>query len=70
MNFGWQNILENETLNILPLKDLKQHSETIYCRCKPRIDNDKILVIVHNAFDAREFFEEELMKGIISIKDH
>ena len=47
-------------LHVLPVNDIRLHSESgEICHCNPRIDrsNDEVLVI-HNAFDGREMFEE------------
>lgn len=44
-------------VQVLPLDDLKQHVECgSYCHCKPSIKEQGRL-IVHNAYDGREFFE-------------
>ncbi len=41
--------------HILPINDLRQHLESIYCFCKPQKNG---LLIVHNAFDGRDRIEE------------
>lgn len=52
-------------IHILPTNDIKEHEETTTCECNPQVeiqDNAEILVI-HNAFDGREYFEriEEIL---------
>lgn len=45
----------NNLVHVLPVKDIKSHiEEGKYCPCKPRVDGG---VVIHNAFDAREFYE-------------
>jgi hypothetical protein len=51
--------MNNET-HILPRGDIREHREAgTNCACRPTIERygDAILVI-HNAFDARELIEE------------
>ena len=49
--------LRGETIHVVPLNDLKPHVESgRWCHCKPRIDGD---VLIHNAYDGREFFEKD-----------
>lgn len=43
-------------IDIIPMKDLKDHKFGKYCDCKPKILNGYI--IVHAAFDGREAMEE------------
>ena len=50
----------SETIHVLPLNDLKPHTESVACRCVPSVENiEEGVVIVHNAYDGREFFEDE-----------
>jgi hypothetical protein len=54
--------IEREVYHILPVNDLKRHSEQgCRCWCEPSIeqyDNGNCMV-VHNSADGREFFERE-----------
>lgn len=52
------------SFNILPINDIKEHSEDSTCECKPKIiyENGE-MIIIHNAYDGREFKEQ--MIGII-----
>jgi len=45
--------------NILPINDLREHSENTTCECKPKViyENGEMIVI-HNSFDGREFREQ------------
>ena len=47
--------------NILPVGDLKEHSEDSTCECHPRViyENGE-MIIIHNAFDHRELKEQLL----------
>jgi len=49
--------------NILPNNDIKPHTESSTCECKPKIIfvNEEIIVI-HNSYDFREFKEELIEK--------
>lgn len=52
--------MDNSTIHVIPIKDLKEHiSKGLYCHCIPRIEDN---LVIHNAYDAREFDEIE---GII-----
>lgn len=42
--------------HIWPLNDLREHQLSAQCWCKPYQDT---LLVIHNAADGREFFEEE-----------
>ena len=46
--------------HIAPIDDLQEHElEGTGCQCNPRIEvNGAGLLIIHNAYDNREFFEE------------
>lgn len=51
---GWA--LMNEPWEVLPFNDVHQHVSGVECWCRPRIDDDE--VIVHNAADCREDYVE------------
>lgn len=48
----------SEKYHVLPLNDLKPHTESEHCKCQPQIMENGAL-IVHNAWDGREFDEIE-----------
>jgi hypothetical protein len=48
--------------HILPINDLKEHSERSSCECNPKVrqlENGDLLVS-HNSYDGRELIEELL----------
>lgn len=51
-------------INILPVNDLKEHTENSTCECRPVVEfsNGEMLVI-HNSYDGREH-KEELFNNI------
>lgn len=52
--------MKPETFNILPLRDLKPHIENAACKCQPRVEETGGgKIIIHNAWDGREFYEEQ-----------
>jgi hypothetical protein len=48
--------------HVIPLNDLKPHTESVNCKCVPSVQEGGKL-IVHNSYDGREFFEESEQKG-------
>ena len=57
-------------IHILPIDDLKEHTEGVDCQCNPEVryaDGDGVLpepICIHNSWDGREFIEqaEQLIK--------
>lgn len=51
---------EGEIWHLLPEGDVKKHEESENCSCKPRIVDveDGVTMIIHNAFDCREVYEQ------------
>lgn len=52
-----------EIYHILPVNDLKPHAESgTRCACAPVVsenhDNTGHTLVIHNAYDGREFFED------------
>jgi hypothetical protein len=48
----------DKRVHVVPIDDLKPHVETgQWCHCKPHIKDG---VVIHNAYDGREFFEGDL----------
>ncbi len=43
-------------IHVTPINDLRDHSDTRDCWCRPRIEDDEI--VVHNAMDERETYEQ------------
>lgn len=54
------NTSEGDTYHVIPVGDLKEHnSDGKLCHCKPRLEKEGDgWVVIHNAYDGREFFEE------------
>jgi hypothetical protein len=44
--------------HIIPLDDLREHDECKSCWCNPTLDTDCAEVVIHNAMDQRESYEE------------
>jgi hypothetical protein len=51
----------SEIVHVVPLNDLKSHIESgVYCHCQPEVRKEEAgTLIIHNAYDGREFFEED-----------
>ena len=47
-------------IHVLPVSDLKEHTETDDCECKPRVEyvGEGGKVVIHNSYDGREIVEE------------
>ena len=58
-------IVEGTMFNIIPINDLKEHIENSICECKPKIiyENGE-MIIIHNSFDNREYYEHIMIKEI------
>lgn len=49
----------NSNVHVLPVNDLKRHFERTTCHCSPRIQEETNgKVVIHNAFDGREFYQD------------
>ena len=44
-------------LHVVPVDDLREHELTIDCWCNPEEDDEEPTVIIHNAMDERETYE-------------
>lgn len=51
--------------HIVPVNDLKEHTDHKTCKCEPYFDTESNLVI-HNSYDGREFFEGD-NKNLVQI---
>jgi len=55
-------------VNVLPVDDLREHSEDSACECRPRIEIvEGGMIIVHHAWDNREIIDQA--KDIIGDND-
>lgn len=51
--------MNEETMHVLPINDLREHVRSMTCPCQPYKEMVKAgWMIVHNAFDGREFNEQ------------
>ena len=50
----------NDEYHILPHNDIREHREVgTHCACRPVIERyGENMLVIHNAFDARELLEE------------
>jgi len=45
--------------HILPVNDLKEHTENTTCECEPKIIiGNGEMIVIHNSFDHREIIED------------
>lgn len=54
----WTNILQKNgvSTHVVPLNDLREHTEDATCWCDPRVD-EELNLVTHNSADNREAFE-------------
>ena len=54
----WTNILQKNgvSTHVVPLNDLREHTEDATCWCNPRVD-EELNLDTHNSADNREAFE-------------
>lgn len=54
--------------HVTPTNDIEKHSEEVSkpCKCNPRIEiqENKALLVTHNSFDRREYFEKDRRKKL------
>lgn len=49
---------EWKTYHVLPVGDLKKHTESYTCECKPIVEHEGgNIIVIHNSFDGREGVE-------------
>lgn len=46
-----------DDVHVLPIGDLREHSQSYACWCRPTRDEDEPRVIIHNSMDRREEYE-------------
>jgi hypothetical protein len=46
-----------DRIHVTPCGDLREHSLSMHCWCKPTPDDEEPRVILHHAMDGREAFE-------------
>lgn len=60
----WQALMEvglSTEVHVIPIDDIKEHSELPYCSCKPKVQIVEYggMLIIHNSFDGREQWEHK-----------
>ena len=56
------------TQHVLPVNDLKHHTENTTCECSPKVEHiNGNMVVIHNSYDGREIIEQvnEIVNGRI-----
>jgi hypothetical protein len=48
----------SELLHVMPRDDLREHTSSVDCWCRPTPDAEEPSVIVHHSMDRREEYEE------------
>ena len=52
-------------INILPINDLKEHTENSTCECNPSVEFENgEMIAIHNSYDGREFTEDLLTEQL------
>lgn len=45
--------------HVIPLNDLKEHTENTTCECCPSVEFENgEMIVIHNSFDGRELTED------------
>jgi hypothetical protein len=44
-------MIPDGNVHVIPVKDIKEHEESITCWCHPNISADYENLVIHNAFD-------------------
>lgn len=47
-----------EMVHVMPVGDFREHEESARCWCKPQPDAEEPTVLIHNALDGRESYEQ------------
>lgn len=59
MSGPWEVLADQRPIHVMPRGDLREHvADGIKCWCNPVRDIEEESVIVHNAMDRRELYEE------------
>ena len=53
---------DSTKIHVMPVKDLKEHIDSVDCWCHPTADIEEPNVIIHNSVDGRE--SRELLNEI------
>jgi hypothetical protein len=50
-------LIPDGNVHVIPVKDIKEHEESITCWCRPNVSADYENLVIHNAF-AEEYGDE------------
>ncbi|MCK4500888.1 hypothetical protein KAU11_10335 [Candidatus Babeliales bacterium] len=51
-------IMSKTPIHIMPVNDIRPHTEKMTCNCKPKVESrNKTMLVIHNAYDGREIRE-------------
>lgn len=53
----WLVRMTEEDVHVMPIRDLRSHSASPQCWCRPQLDEEVEDLFVHNALDRRELYE-------------
>lgn len=61
INKKWTALLVDYGIaHVIPLNDLREHEESEFCHCEPRVEYEENgRIIVHHSYDHREICEME-----------
>lgn len=45
-------------IHVVPVNDLREHDQEATCWCRPMRDAEEASVMIHNAMDQRETYEQ------------
>lgn len=49
--------MTDNTLHVMPVNDLKEHTPNTDCWCNPTQDTEELELYIHHALDGREAYE-------------
>ena len=55
---NWRVYEDAFSVHVLPVGEESEHSRSMSCQCKPRVECYKRDLVIHNAFDGRQAVEE------------
>ncbi len=67
----WWLAMENSVdIQILPASEEDDHQKTVACKCRPSMKKDfrNKRMVIHNAFDGREKFDEYESSGMHNLR--
>ena len=46
-----------DSVHVLPIDDAREHALSATCACRPRVEQNERLLVVHDSWDGREYWE-------------